>query len=137
VAPVKYEWFAQWQGSTWGQRGPEYEACKAQWGERLMAVLYDKLPQLRGKVDYFEVSTPLSTNWFGGYAKGELYGLNHDPARFQEDWLGPRTRIKGLWLTGQDVLSCGIVGAMMSGVMTACAVAGMRKMGPVLGRATR
>lgn len=134
VAPVNYDWFAPWSGTVWGKRGEDYEALKARFGERLMNVLYDKLPQLRGKVDYFEVSTPLSTNWFGGYQRGELYGLDHDPARFKQPWLSPRTPIKGLWLTGQDTLSCGIVGAMMSGVLTTTAVAGMRRIGPVLKR---
>jgi all-trans-retinol 13,14-reductase len=134
VAPVNYAWFERWQDTIWGKRGDDYEACKAEWGERLMAVLYEKLPQLRGKVDYMEVSTPLSTNWFGGYQRGELYGLDHDPQRFQQDWLRPRTRIQGLWLTGQDTLSCGIVGAMMSGVMTTGAMVGMRRMGPLLKR---
>ena len=135
VAPTNYAWFEPWEDTIWGKRGEDYDTAKARWGERLMAVLYEKLPQLRGKVDYFEVSTPLSTNWFGGYQRGELYGLDHDPSRFQQDWLSPRTRIKGLWLTGQDVLTCGIVGAMMGGILTSVAVAGMRRMGPVLKRA--
>ncbi|MDE2401182.1 MAG: NAD(P)/FAD-dependent oxidoreductase [Burkholderiales bacterium] len=132
VAPASYEWFAQWRDSTWGQRGADYEALKAAFGERLMAHLYDKLPQLRGRVDFHEVSTPLSTDWFGAYARGELYGIDHNPQRFQQDWLTPRTRIPGLWLTGQDIMSCGVVGAMMSGVMTASSVAGMRRMWPLL-----
>ncbi|MFP5383149.1 MAG: phytoene desaturase family protein, partial [Gammaproteobacteria bacterium] len=132
VAPTKYEWFARWAGTEWGKRGPEYETFKTQLGERLMAHLYDKLPQLKGRVDYWEVSTPLSTRHFGAWQQGELYGLDHDPARFAEDWLTPRTRITGLWLTGQDVLSCGIAGATMSGVLSATAVAGLRRAGPLL-----
>jgi phytoene dehydrogenase-like protein len=68
----------------------------------------------------------------GGYGRGELYGLDHDPQRMQQDWLQPRTRIKGLWLTGQDVMSCGVAGAMMGGMASAAAIAGPRKMVPVL-----
>ncbi|MGB5470114.1 MAG: NAD(P)/FAD-dependent oxidoreductase, partial [Woeseiaceae bacterium] len=77
VAPAPYEWFAKWQETTWGKRGDDYDAFKSALGERLMAHLYEKMPELRGKVDYYEVSTPLSTNWFGGYHQGELYGLAH------------------------------------------------------------
>jgi all-trans-retinol 13,14-reductase len=134
VAPAPFAWFEQWQGSTWGKRGDEYEAFKDELGERLMQHLYDKLPQLIGKVDYFEVSTPQSTNWFSGYQHGELYGLAHTPERLQQDWLGPRTRIPGLWLTGQDTLICGVTGAMMAGMLTAMAMVGMRKMGPLMKR---
>jgi all-trans-retinol 13,14-reductase len=134
VAPAPYAWFAQWQGSTWGKRGDEYQALKDSFGERLMHHLYDKLPQLQGKVDYYEVSTPLSTDWFGGYRHGELYGLAHSAERLQQNWLGPRTCIPGLWLTGQDVLTCGVTGAMMAGMLTTMAMVGLRRMTPLMKR---
>jgi len=132
VAPAPYALFERWADTRWGKRGEDYEALKRVYGERLLGQLYDKLPQLRGRVDYWEVSTPLSMQWFCGYGRGELYGLDHDPARLRQSWLRPRTRIPGLWLTGQDVMSCGVTGAMMGGLAAAVAVAGMRKMGPVL-----
>ncbi len=132
VAPAPYAWFERWEGSTWGKRGQDYEALKAKLGERLMRYLYDKLPQVEGKVDYYEVSTPQSTRWFSGYQHGELYGLDHTAERLQQDWLGPRTRIPGLWLTGQDTLTCGVTGAMMSGMLTTVAMVGARRMSPVM-----
>jgi all-trans-retinol 13,14-reductase len=127
VAPAPFEWFEKWQGTTWGKRGDDYDTFKTQLGERLMQHLYEKLPELNGKVDYYEVSTPLSTDHFCAYRFGELYGLDHDPVRLQQTWLGPRTRFKGLWLTGQDVLTCGVTGAMMAGLMTTSAIIGSRK----------
>jgi len=127
VAPAPYAWFEKWQGTIWGKRGDDYDAFKAELGERLMQYVYDKLPQLNGKVDYYEVSTPLSTDHFCAYRYGELYGLDHDPVRLQQTWLGPRTRFKGLWLTGQDVLTCGVTGAMMAGLLTTSAMVGARK----------
>ena len=96
--------------------------------------LYDKLPQLEGKIDYHELSTPLSTEWFSAYQHGELYGLDHTSERLRQDWLTPRTRIRGLWLTGQDILTCGVTGAMMSGLLTVIAMAGARKVGPLMKR---
>ena len=83
-------------------------------------------------MDYYEVSTPLSTDWFSGYHRGELYGLDHTSERLRQDWLGPRTRIPGLWLTGQDTLTCGVTGAMMAGMLTTMAMVGMRRMGPLM-----
>jgi all-trans-retinol 13,14-reductase len=132
VAPAPYEWFEKWNDETWGKRGEDYEALKAHFGERLMETLYEKVPQARGKVDYYEVSTPLSTNWFGGYQRGELYGLAHTGERLEQDWLRPKTRIPGLWLTGQDVLTCGVTGAMMAGLITTMSMVGPRTMGPLM-----
>ena len=85
-----------------------------------------KLPHLRGKVDYLETSTPLSTAWFCRYERGELYGLDHTPERFDQPWLRPKTDVPGLYLTGQDVLTCGVVGAMIGGLMTSLSILGLR-----------
>ncbi|MFV8783417.1 phytoene desaturase family protein [Microbulbifer sp. SA54] len=132
VAPGKYEWFEQWQGETWGKRGDDYEALKQHFSERLLEHLYRHFPQLRGQVDYCELSTPLSTRYFCRYRHGEIYGLDHDPARFDQDWLRPKTRIKGLYLTGQDVMSCGVAGAMFGGLLCAQSVLGWRRGGALL-----
>ena len=94
----------------------------------------DKLPQLEGRIHYHELSTPLSTEWFSAYRHGELYGLDHTPERLRQDWLTPRTRIPGLWLTGQDILTCGVTGAMMAGLLTVTAMVGARKIGPLMKR---
>ena len=134
VAPAPFEWFEPWQGTIWGKRGAEYDAFKELLGQRLLKHLYDKLPQLEGRVDYYEVSTPLSTEWFSAYRHGELYGLDHTVERFRQDWLGPRTKIPGLWLTGQDTLTCGVTGAMMSGLLTTMAMVGLRRVGPLMKR---
>jgi len=134
VAPAPYEWFEEWRDATWGKRGDDYEKFKEALGERLMEYLYEKLPQTRDKVDYYEVSTPLSTNWFGGYQQGELYGLAHSPERMKQKWLRPGTSIPGLWLTGQDILTCGVTGAMMAGLITTMSMVGTRKIGPLLKR---
>lgn len=128
IAPGPFEWFAPWQDTNWGKRGDDYENFKERWSQRLLGELYKKLPQLAGKIDYYELSTALSTAYFCRYEHGEIYGVNHTPARFTADWLKPVTPVRGLYLTGQDVMSCGIVGAASGGVLTAAAVQGFKGM---------
>ena len=84
--------------------------------------LYGQLLQLRGRVDHCELATPLTTEHFCNYAHGEIYGLAHTPQRFRQRFLKPATRIRGLYLTGQDIVTCGVGGAMMAGVLTASAI---------------
>src|SRR5690606_25897877 len=96
----------------------------SQWSERLLAHLYRHFPQTRAHVDFHELSTPLSTQYFCRYQQGEIYGLNHTPQRFQTRWLGPRTPIRNLYLTGQDALTAGVGGALIGGVFAAAAVTG-------------
>ncbi|CAA0095804.1 Phytoene desaturase (neurosporene-forming) [Halioglobus japonicus] len=127
VAPAFFETFEAWKDKPWGKRGADYDALKEQLTDRLLEFLYDKLPQLRGKIDYCELSTPLSTDFFCAYGRGEMYGLTHDPKRFEQDWLRPKTRLPGLYLTGQDVISCGVGGAMYAGFTTALSVLGLKQ----------
>ena len=126
VAPGPHEWFEDWADKPWGKRGDEYEALKEALSQRLLAKLYERLPQLEGKIDYYELSTSLSTDYFCRYDKGEIYGIDHDPQRFEQDWLKPKTDIPGLYLTGQDVITCGVVGAMVGGLLTAVQLGGLK-----------
>lgn len=123
-----YERFAQWEGTKWKRRGAAYDAFKESISQRLLDVLYRYEPQLRGKVAYYELSTPLSTANFVNYAQGEIYGLEHDPERFKHTFLRPHTPIKNLYLTGQDITTAGVGGAMMAGVLTLSAIAGRNYM---------
>lgn len=126
VAPAFFEHFEAWKDTPWGKRGEDYDVFKQQLTDRLLEYLYDKLPQLRGKIDYCELSTPLSTDFFCFYRRGEMYGLAHNPQRFEQQWLRPKTRIAGLYLTGQDVLTCGVGGAMFAGFASALSALGLR-----------
>jgi all-trans-retinol 13,14-reductase len=126
VAPCKPEWFEKWMGSTWNKRGGDYETLKRSLQERLLAVLYREMPHLEQYLDFAELSTPLSTQWFQWNTEGEIYGLNHTVERFRQDWLHPETPIKNLYLTGSDVVTAGIGGALIGGLMTASAMMGVR-----------
>jgi all-trans-retinol 13,14-reductase len=117
-----YQWFAQWEGTRWNKRGEDYEALKEKLSQQLLQKLYQFVPQVKGEIDHYELSTPLSTANFVNYAHGEIYGLDHSPQRFGFDFLRPATPIKNFYLTGQDVVGCGIGGALFSAVVTSTAI---------------
>ncbi len=116
-----YEWFERWAETRWKRRGADYEQFKARFAERLLEQLYLHVPQVRGKVDYSELSSPLSTRYFSGHPHGEMYGLSPTPERFRTR-LRAQTPVRGLFLTGQDLAMAGVVGAMFGGVLAASAV---------------
>lgn len=126
VAATLPQRFAQWQGSTWGKRGDDYEAFKAQLTEQLLETLYQHQPQLRGQLDFCELATPLSTEWFQWNVQGEIYGIDHTVKRFDQHWIHSQTPIKGLYLTGADTVTAGVGGALMAGVLTASRMLGWR-----------
>lgn len=127
----------RYAGTRWRRRGAAYEDEKARLAERLLAIACEALPSIRGRVRHAELATPLTVRDLGGAAGGAGYGLAHGPARFA---LAPRapTRVPGLFLTGQDLTTCGVAAAIASGVVTASAILGrplLRRPGlPATGR---
>lgn len=126
VAPTQPEWFAKWKGTTWGKRGADYDAFKAELTAQLLETLYQHQPQLRGVLDFCELGTPLSTEWFQWNEQGEIYGIDHTVERFEQHWIHTQTPIKGLYLTGADTVTAGVGGALMAGVLTASRLLGWR-----------
>jgi all-trans-retinol 13,14-reductase len=126
VAPCRPDWFAPWQNSVWGKRGDEYELLKARITESLLRTLYRFHPNVREALDFCELSTPLSTQWFQWNQAGEIYGLDHTVERFDQHWLHTQTPVKNLYLAGADTVTAGIGGALMSGVLTASCLLGRR-----------
>ena len=124
--------FANWEASRWRKRGEDYEAFKERIAQRLLVELYKQMPQVEGKVDCYELSTPLTTQHFVNYDKGEIYGLDHSPQRFRQRFLQPRTPIKNFYLTGQDIVTAGVGGALFSGVLTATAMTGVNVLDKVM-----
>ena len=131
ITLAPYDWFANWEGTRWMKRGDEYLAFKKEFTDRLLSELYRVEPQIEGHVDYTELSTPLSTAHFSGHRRGEIYGLAHSPDRFMARDLKARTPIKGLFLTGQDISTAGIGGALVAGFLTASAIQNRNLLGRI------
>jgi phytoene dehydrogenase-like protein len=124
IAPIDYQHFAAWRESTWKRRGQGYEALKANIAQNFLDLAEKHYPGFKALVDYYEVSTPLSIETFTGHYAGGIYGIPAMPERFARTENRIKTPIKGLFLTGADVVSLGIVGALMGGVMAAAAQLG-------------
>jgi all-trans-retinol 13,14-reductase len=131
ITTAPYDWFERWENTRWKRRGADYDAFKSELAARLQAELEKYVPAVAGQIDHAELSTPLSTRNFMNYERGEAYGISATPARFAMRGLKPRTPIRQLYLTGQDVVSLGVTGALFGGVVCASAILGRNLMGDV------
>lgn len=122
ITLMPYEVFQEWEDTRWKKRGEDYETLKEAYAQRLLEELFKLEPHLRDKIDFYELSTPITTKHFVNYEKGEIYGLDHSPERFKHKFLRPHTPIKNFYLTGQDIVTAGIGGALFSGLLTASAI---------------
>jgi all-trans-retinol 13,14-reductase len=122
VGSFPFDGMKQWENTPWQKRGEEYNDLKKDITEFLLGKLLELVPQVKDKISWIELSTPLSTKHFSGYQSGEIYGLEHSPQRFRIKTLRPKTRFKNLFLTGQDIVCVGVGAAIFSGIITAVSI---------------
>lgn len=111
--------FAAGQGSD---HAAEWAGFKNDILERMIAFFEARFPALASLVVYREIGTPLATVSFTGHEKGGFYGVEATPRRMLSDALSARTPVPGLFLTGQDVMTPGIAGALFGGMFCAAAI---------------
>ncbi|HKJ16780.1 MAG TPA: NAD(P)/FAD-dependent oxidoreductase [Xanthomonadales bacterium] len=104
------------------QHPDEWAAFKQSVESRLLEFFKSKFPDLAPFIVYHELGTPLATAFFTGHEKGGFYGVETTPRRMLSDALNARTPVPGLFLTGQDVMSPGIAGALAGGMFCAAAI---------------
>ena len=131
ITMLPWQPFAAWAETRWKRRGDEYESLKNSIAARLRAEVERQVPAVAPYIAHAELSTPVSTRHFANYGQGEIYGIAATPRRFLTRSLGARTPIRGLYLTGQDAGSLGIVGALFGGIVSASAALGKNLTGKV------
>lgn len=113
---------ARWAGLPSAERGPEYKAFKQQIEEKMFALFKANFADLADLTVFRELSTPLAMAAITGHHEGRFYGLAGTPERVLSDALKAKTPIEGLYLSGQDVVSQGIQGALWGGILCAASV---------------
>jgi all-trans-retinol 13,14-reductase len=118
----------QWENTTVGHRGSDYEQWKQQLVERVFWRLEQLHPGIRQCVDEFWSSSPLTIRDFFGQPEGALYGVRKDCQNIMLSQLPIWTKVKNLLLTGQNINLHGICGVPLTAVNTVEALVGQNKL---------
>ncbi|PMQ11557.1 Phytoene desaturase (lycopene-forming) [Pseudomonas sp. AD21] len=116
--------FERFTGTTWKNRGIEYEDMTALLKENLLIEALKHYPQIRGRIGHTELATPLTFNHFLNRSHGNFMGYEQTPLRFAQRWMRAHGPVEGLYFSGQDVTAAGVSGAMVSGLVAASAILG-------------
>lgn len=120
---MKYDDVKQWEHTfntkvEENERGEDYETFKAQKAEIVLKELEKKYPNIRECIQSIHSSTPLSYRDYIGGNRGCMYGYTKDSAQPLKSFLSSKTKIKGLYFTGQSVKMHGILGVTINAVTT-------------------
>jgi all-trans-retinol 13,14-reductase len=108
-------------------RSADYRDWKGRLTDRLMERLSCYAHDLVGDFEPLDMATPLTFRDRLGSPEGGLYGIKH---RMMDMPLLPRTRVEGLYLSGQAVVAPGVLGALCAGFFTDSCIARPRPEGP-------
>jgi len=101
-------------GRSSGRTGA-YQDWKKKMAERVLARLERHASDMVSDFTLLGTASPLTFRDWVGSPAGGIYGVQHR----QEDMpLAPQTRIPGLYLSGQAIVSPGILGALCAGFLT-------------------
>jgi len=121
IAFTDYRFFERWKTQPWKKRDEAYKQLKEQISDNLIAFIEQQYPGFSAMIEFRELSTPITNEYFSSHPRGSIYGVACVPERFNRALAGfcdPVSPIKNLYLTGADVSSPGVAGAMMGAVAT-------------------
>jgi all-trans-retinol 13,14-reductase len=119
VTFVPWDLFEPWAGSTHGDRDAGYLALKKNITDKLLTQLRCAIPEVMQHLVLSELSTPLTAEHFVRATRGAIYGLDASTSRFSCPALRSRTPLPDFYMTGVDVMTTGVAGALISGLLTA------------------
>lgn len=115
--------FEPWADQPWKNRAKEYVQLKEKMCDALVSFVEERYPGFSKLIEYRELSTPLSTEYFTGHSQGTIYGIPAIRQRYFSKWIDFKTPVKNLYMAGADTpVGHGIGGVLMSGLFTAAAV---------------
>ena len=129
LTPMHWEDVARWENTSVGSRGEDYQLFKQRKAEETIAMAMQKIPELKGNIEQYYTSTPLSYRDYTGTWEGSAYGIRKDCNQLLFTMLSPQMQIHNLFLTGQNLNFHGILGVSMTSILTCEKLSGMEGLG--------
>lgn len=106
-------------------RGSGYEVFKKRKAEKLIDEAVKKFPELRDCIQTYYTSTPLTYRDYIGSGDGALYGIVRDYNDPVKTFISPKTKLKNLFFTGQNISMHGVLGVTISALATCSSLVNM------------
>jgi all-trans-retinol 13,14-reductase len=115
---MSFEDVREWEDSQLGKRGKDYEAFKEKCTNRILEQIESCMPGFKACVESTFAATPLTIRDYTASKEGTLYGTQKNINELVSSHISPRTKLKNLLLTGQNLNMHGILGVPLTAIQT-------------------
>ena len=124
IGEMPFEWVRPWEDTKTGHRGEDYEKWKQEMIEKTLTFMEKIYPSFRDRIDFVLASSPLTIRDYYGNKEGSNYGFLKDSHNIMLSQMSVYTKVKNLFLTGQNVNIHGLCGVSLTAIQTAEAFVG-------------
>ena len=104
--------------------------------ENVLRQLESHIPEIAGKIDFIESSTPLTNEHFTNSPQGCIFGIKHNMEQMRAP-IRAKTKLDGFYYTGQSLIFPGIVGVTITSFVTCSDILGQQYLFDKIDKETR
>jgi all-trans-retinol 13,14-reductase len=116
LTPMSFSEVSRWKDSRLGARPSDYREMKEKVADKVVAFVKSRVSGGLGDFKITSTFSPLTFRDYVGAWEGSTYGIKKSVSQLRSSRIMPRTRVKGLFLAGQNVEMAGIVGTVIGSV---------------------
>ena len=124
ISPMGFEQVKKWEDTQTGHRGEDYELWKCEMTDKVLSRMEQIYPDFRDSIEFSFASSPLTIRDYYGNKFGSNYGFQKDSNDMMLSQMSVFTKVKNLYLTGQNVNIHGFCGVSLTAIQTAEALVG-------------
>ena len=125
TAPMPFQMVKEWENTTVGHRGEEYERWKIARTKDLLEQVEEIHPDFKNKIEAINTSSPLTIRDFYGVKEGSICGFAKNCKNMFISQVPVVTKVSNLLLTGQNINMHGFCGVPLTAIKTCEAILGM------------
>lgn len=124
ISPMDFDKVKPWEDTRSGHRGEGYEQWKQEMTNKILDFMERLYPDFRNHIEFAFASSPLTIRDYYGNKEGSNYGFQKDSNNLMLSQMSVSTKVKNLFLTGQNVNIHGLCGVSLTAIETAEALVG-------------
>ena len=124
ITEMDYQWVLPWENTITGHRGTAYKKWKQAMTDKVLDRMESLYPDFRDRIEFIFASSPLTIRDYYGNKEGSNYGFLKDSHNLMLSQMSVFTKVKNLYLTGQNVNIHGLCGVSLTAIETAEALVG-------------